>query len=115
MSNTPCSDLESNVEVTKEGIATVLNGIIASGEDELQRMDQTGLEGSWHFRWNDTASLERNIYEFHKLLGLYGSFCRRWEEKHNGSCCVVERVRDTYLMPKIRQFAEKVRALHNMQ
>lgn len=101
------------MEATKEGIAAVLNGIIASGEDDIQRMEQAGLEGYWHFRWDDSASLERNIYNFHDLLKLYGSFCRRWEEKHNGTCCVVERVRDTYLMPKIRQFAERVMALHN--
>lgn len=101
------------MEVTKEGIAAVLNGIIANADDDLQRMDQSALESYWHFRWDADASLERNLYNFHDMLKLYGSFCRRWEEKHNGSCCVVERVRDTYLMPKIRHFAEKVRALHN--
>lgn len=90
-------------------IAAVLNGILAGGEAELQRMEQPDLEKYWHFRWDDTASLEWNIYKFHTMLGLYGRFCRRWEEKHNGTCCVVERVRDTYLMPKIREFANRLR------
>jgi len=99
--------------VTKGGIVAVLDGILARGDAELQQMQQSGLEGYWHFHWDDAASLEWNIYKFHGMLKLYGSFCRRWEEMHNGHCCVVERVRDTYLIPKIREFAEKVRALPN--
>jgi len=61
-----------------------------------------------HFTWNESASLEWNLYQFHDKLRLYGSFCRRWEGIHNGSCCVVERVRDTYLMPKIREFTARM-------
>ncbi len=72
-------------------------------------MTQPQLEGYWFFKWNHTTSLAANIYKFHKLLSAYGSQCRRWEEMHNGSCCVVERVCDTYLMPKIREFANMVR------
>ena len=97
------------MEATKESIGAVLQGILAHGEDELQQMQQEDLEQYWHFVWNDSHSVEWNIYQFHDLLKLYGSFCRRWEEKHNGSMCVVERVRDTYLMPKIREFAERIR------
>ena len=96
------------MEATIKTVTEVLNGIVASADAELQQMSQADLEGHWHFRWDDSASLERNLYEFHDMLELYGGFCRRWEEKHNGTCCVVERVRDTYLMPKIREFAAKV-------
>ena len=99
------------MNVSENDIADVITGMAAAFDDDLQRMTQAELEDRWFFRWDDSASLERNLYEFHDLLKLYGSSCRRWEERHNGSCCVVERVRDTYLMPKIREFAEKVRTL----
>ena len=101
------------MKVTDEDIKGVLTGIIASSNADIQKASQQDLERYWHFRWNAGASLESNLYQFHKMLDLYGSFCRRWEETHNGHCCVVERVRDAYLMPKIREFAENVRKLPN--
>jgi hypothetical protein len=82
----------------------------AAFDVELYAKSQAQLEEDWFFVWDDSAALEWNIYKFHDLLKLYGSQCRRWEERHNGPCCVVERVRDQYLMPKIREFAAKVRA-----
>lgn len=99
--------------VTKDALDSVITGIYASAQAELRAMEQADLESRWFFRWDDAASLEWNIYQFHKMLDLYGSFCRRWEEMHNGNCCVVERVRDTYLMPKIREFAAKINAPSN--
>ncbi len=97
---------DTSTAVTEESIAAVMNGIAAFARSELAQTTQAGLERYWFFKWNQTASLETNIYNFHKLLSLYGGQCRRWEEMRNGSCCVVERVRDTYLMPKIREFAK---------
>ncbi len=91
-------------------IATVLKGLADRGNIELRAMEQSDLEQYWRFAWNASASLEWNLYEFHKMLRLYGNFCRRWEEMHNGSCCVVERVRDTYLMPKIREFTAMIKS-----
>ena len=102
------------MEVTAEGIKGVLNGLVSSLNAEIQQATQQDLEKYWHFEWDATASLERNVYQFHKMLDLYGGFCRRWEEHHNGHCCVVERVRDTYLMPKIREFAASIRATPNV-
>jgi len=99
--------------LTKEAFCNVLGGIVASANADLRNMAQADLESRWFFRWDEACSLEWNIYQFHKMLGLYGSFCRRWEEMHNGHCCVVERVRDTYLMPKIREFAAKIGAPSN--
>ncbi|TAM33796.1 MAG: hypothetical protein EPN61_18120 [Burkholderiaceae bacterium] len=95
--------------VTEEALRGVLDGLVESGNAELRDMSQAGLESYWFFRWDDKHSLEQNIYEFHDMLELYGSWCRRWEEMHRGSCCVVERVRDTYLMPKIRELAARIR------
>ena len=101
------------MKATKDDIKGVLTGIIARANAEIQQASQQDLERYWHFKWNGSASLESNLYQFHKMLSLYGSSCRRWEEAHNGGCCVVERVRDTYLMPKIREFAENIRLLPN--
>jgi len=67
-------------------------------------MTEGDLEKSYFFRWDESATTEWNAYQFHVLLKLYGSRCRKWEELHNGYCCVVERVRDKYLLPKIREF-----------
>lgn len=93
--------------VDEKEIKKVLGGLFAAAQDELKNLKQEELEQYWHFKWDDTKSLEFNVYQFNDLLGLYKSFCRRWEEMHNGSACVVERVRDTYLMPKINKFTEK--------
>lgn len=75
-------------------------------DEELYKKSREELESYWHFTYKPKDSVVLNIYNFHKLLGSYGNFCRRWEEHHNGTCCVVERVRDQYLMPKIEQFAQ---------
>jgi len=97
-------------ETTKEDIGNMITTMAKSFEDELYGTEQEQLDAEyWHFKWDDSASLEWNVYQFHDLLKLYGSFCRRWEEHHSGSCCVVERVRDKYLMPKIRAFIERMR------
>ena len=98
-------------EITTSDLENVIGGIVGAANAELKLMTKADLERYWHFRWNGSASLEANLYEFHDLLDLYGDFCRRWEELHNGRYCIVERVRDTYLMPKIRAFADQVRAV----
>lgn len=92
-------------------IAAVLEGIVDRANAELREMKQEDLERFWFFKFDPTKSLEWNLYEFQDMLGLYRSKCRSWEEMHNGCCCVVERVRDTYLMPKVREFAAAFRAV----
>jgi hypothetical protein len=96
-------------KVTDDAIATVLGGIVESSDRELPESTQEDLEKYWFFRWDDKKSPEWNTYKFHDMLKLYGSWCRRWEEMHHGSCCVVERVRDKYLLPKIREFVQSMR------
>lgn len=78
-------------------------------DNELMQDTKEELERHWHFEWQDIDTLEENIYNFYKMLKLYGNFCRRWEENKNGSTCVVERVRDEYLSPKIIEFANQIR------
>ena len=95
-------------EVTEKDLGDLITTMSKSFDDELYGKEAAELEEYWHFRWNEKSSLEVNTYRFHDALKLYGNFCRRWEEKHNGSLCVVERVRDKYLMPKIREFVRQL-------
>lgn len=96
--------------VMQSAISDVLTGMMESGNRELRESSQSDLERYWFFTFDPTRSLEWNLYQFHDLLKLYGSQCRRWEEMHNGCCCVVERVRDKYLMPKIKEFIADTQA-----
>ncbi|WP_162651536.1 hypothetical protein [Lentilitoribacter sp. Alg239-R112] len=88
-------------------ISSVLTGLAKAFDDELENETEEDLEKSWFFKFDETAKPHVNLYNFYDMLKLYGSHCRRWEEKHNGSMCVVERVRDKYLLPKIKEFAEQ--------
>lgn len=95
--------------VTKEDIGNVLDGFVKRIDAEYQSMTEDDIRARWRFTFDPARALHINIYEFHKMLELYRSSCRRWEEMHNGSSCVVERVRDKYLMPKIKEFEQSVR------
>jgi hypothetical protein len=90
----------------EDQIKNVLTSLVESFDKEITDKSQNELEGYWFFKWDDSRSIDKNIYEFTKMLDLYKSHCREWEESHNGICCVVEKVRDTYLMPKIKEFRE---------
>ena len=92
------------------GLDAFCTGILRHADDELREMASADLERFWFFRWDESAKLEWNIYQFTDLLDLYRRQCRRWEEMHNGSVCVVERVRDKYLLPKIAEFARQLKA-----
>jgi hypothetical protein len=104
MEPTPKTPLEQNA------LEDVITSILTRADQELFALSREGLESRWHFRYDTARSPEANLYDFHKMLHLYGGACRRWEEHHNGICCVVERVRDTYLLPKIRQFTQDLAA-----
>jgi hypothetical protein len=95
------------MEDLRDNLNGVFIGILAAEREELKAIeDPAELERYWFFKYDPAASLEWNCYQFHKMLDLYSNKCRRWEESHNGSCCVVERVRDKYIMPKIREWLE---------
>jgi len=92
-------------KITTKKLGKTLTALAKSFDEELFSKKETELESEyWHFKFDKSSSLNSNLYQFTQMLDLYRSFCRRWEEKHGGVCCVVERVRDKYLMPKIRQF-----------
>lgn len=96
-------------KVTQEVLKEVIIGMSETFDKELFEKSQDELEQYWHFKYDKEKTLESNLYEFYDLLYLYSRFCKRWEEKNNGSCCVVERVRVKYLMPKIKEFAVNIR------
>ncbi len=97
-------------EVTAEDIGRVLGAIDARMAERIGIMGQAELEEYWSWRWNPQRSPAWNLYEFHTMLGLYQRTVRRWEETHHGAQCVVERVRDYYLWPKIEAFIAAWRA-----
>lgn len=90
--------------IDKKFIGKVCKDIIQKDNEELFAKKQEELEEYWHYRFNKTGNIEWSYYEFFKALDLYKHYCTRWEEHHNGSVCVVERVRDKYLLPKINKF-----------
>jgi len=98
------------MDVTDKDIGDVLTGIMSRADAELFALSETELESRWYFRYDAERSLAWNLYTFNDCLDLYRRSCRRWEEKHNGNCCVVERVRDKYLMPKIKDFERELRS-----
>lgn len=100
------------IKETKKDIGHVLTNLAKTFDDELIALPESELEQRWYFRWDDKASVEWNTYKFSDMLEAYKRSCRRWEENHNGSCCVVERVRDKYIMPKVREFLAEL-AAHN--
>lgn len=98
--------------MTSEAIGQVLTSILGRADEELLATPAKELEKLWYFQWNPASSIEWNTYKFSDALEAFKRSCRRWEEHHHGNACVVERVRDKYLMPKIREFLAEL-AAHN--
>ncbi len=96
-------------ESLSQALGAVMSGILSSAREELRNTPQEQLDRYWYFVWNPEMAVPWNIYRFTDMLRLYSGQCRKWEEIHNPTLpCVVERVRDTYLMPKIRRFEEQL-------
>lgn len=96
-------------EVTQEAIGKAITGMVRAFEAEYQAMSKEELAERWFFKFQDDKSIEHNMYFFFDRLALYAGSCRRWEELHNGNCCVVERVRDEYVIPKIKEFSSQLK------
>ena len=99
---------------TKEQIGDVLTAIVATADAELMALEEAELAAQWYWRWEECRGIEWNTYKFSDALEMHKRQCRRWEERHNGSCCVVERVRDKYVMPRVREFLAAL-ATHNVE
>ena len=97
--------LDSEIESFEKDLKSLFTAIWEETQTELRKTQQKELENKfWHFKFDPDQSPAYNYYMFFQALEMYRKKCREWEEMHNGTCCVVERVRDTYLMPKIKQF-----------
>jgi hypothetical protein len=93
----------------REGIEQVCSSVLQRSDEGLFATPRELLnERYWYFKWDDKRSLAGNFYEFFDLLGLFSRFVRRWEEHHGSHVCVVERVRDQWLLPKIRDFMSRL-------
>lgn len=88
----------------KNAIDEVLTTMVSRFDHELFALTETELSQKWYFEWDDKHNILWNTYHFSDMLEMYKRRCRKWEEHHNGSCCVVDRVRDKYLMPRIAEF-----------
>jgi len=93
------------VEDLKDAI-TKINDIL---DQDLYDKTRGQLEDNWLFKWRDSVSLEKNPYEFFDMLELYKYFCSQWEEEKNGHVCIVGRVRDKYVMPKIKELVKDIK------
>lgn len=93
----------------KEALHDIMTNIVKRSDEELFALSEDELAAKWFYEWDDKYTTAWNIYEFSDQLEMYKRRCRRWEEHHNGSCCVVERVLDKYLMPRINDFAAELK------
>lgn len=89
---------------TKEQIGDILTAILSGSDRELLALTDAEIAAEWYWIWEEGEGAEWNTYMFSDILELHKRRWRRWEEHHNGSCCVVERVRDKYVMPRVREF-----------
>ncbi len=97
--------MSGEVAINEKVLGEVITNLSKSFDDELFELKEEELDCRyWHWKWEDQYSVTYNTYQFFDLLELYSGFCRRWENHHNGYICIVGRVRDKYLMPKIEEF-----------
>jgi hypothetical protein len=105
-----CPHREGFLSPKVNDIKTALVSLANSFDKELFSKKEWEVEKSyWYFKYDPNKTLEVNIYEFSKAIESYREICRNWAEHYFGSCCVVERVRDHFLIPKINEFAANVK------
>lgn len=98
------------MDVTKEQIGEAITSMAALFDAELMAMSADEIAAEWFWAWDECQSVEWNTYKFSDILELHKKRWRRWEERHNGHICVVERVRDKYVMPRVREFLAELAA-----
>lgn len=92
------------MNVTKEEIGKALDGMAKTFTDELLGLSAEEIAAEWYWSWDEYQNAEWNTYQFSDILELHKRRWSRWEEHHNGHVCVVERVRDKYVMPRVSEF-----------
>jgi len=94
-------------DFTENDLADVFTSVLTLQRDELIALSKEQLIVTrWYYRHDPNLPKYVQLYEFMECLNLYKKSCRDWETHHNGYVCVVERVRDEYLIPKIKEFME---------
>lgn len=96
------------VAVNEHNISDVLKNIASAADKELLALSQEQMQEEFYWEWESNSSAEWNTYQFNMILNLHMRRWRRWEEHHNGHFCVVERIRDKYVMPRIREFLNEL-------
>lgn len=94
---------EDSYKITDELAKTMISLASSFGKDLLEKSGPE-IAAEWYFKWDETRNIEQNIYEFSDILELHKRRWKKWEEHHNGHVCAVERVRDKYVMPRVREF-----------
>lgn len=89
-----------------DAIGEVMTSFVNSWKREVVATKKEDLGKYWYWKYDPDMSKEFNLYKFSDALESYKRTCRMWEEHHNGYSCVVERVRDTYILPKVREAIE---------
>ncbi len=103
--------MKQNDDVSVAGIGKAIMQMAQTCDAELFALSTDQILAEWRWRWNPNASELGNVYAFFSQLSLYKYRCERWETYHNGSVCVVERVRDKYILPRIKELLEHLREL----
>lgn len=88
----------------KDILSQVTSKIDQDYREEIQVSSEDQIRNKWFFRYEPDLSREQNLYHFFQMMELYNKMVRDWEKMHNGYQLVTERVRDKYLMPRIRDF-----------
>lgn len=94
----------SDDEAIKSATKDILTRLFSKRRELLLALSPSELDARFSWKWDDGQSVEMNTYRFSRALESFARDCRTWEEHRNGCCNVVEFVRDTYLLPKIRMF-----------
>lgn len=92
--------------LSENQIGEVITGISKRLDNDLLSTSADLIAAEWYWHWDKGQSVEWNTYKFSDILEMHKRRWRRWEEHHNGSFCVVERVRDKYVMPRVREFLD---------
>lgn len=99
-----------NTEEVKAEIKKVIHGMVDSFTTEVLAMSAEQISEEFFWSWDVTRTPAANLYLFFDALALHRRRWRMWEEHHNGSCCIVERVRDKYIMPRIYELLAALEA-----
>jgi len=95
-------------DFTEETLKEVMTAMITTSDAKLFACTEAELPKLFYFNYDSKASQEWNLYQFSSALEPYKQKCRRWEEHYHGSCCVVKRVRDKYVIPQVKIFLKNL-------